>query len=76
MALISTDVADPTEGLEDAQDKAYYRSIFLEAPLGIARISLQGKLLDVNPSLCALLGYEEAQLIGSQFSDFFPNKTR
>lgn len=71
MEMISPRLAGQTEGPAEAQDNAYYRSIYLEAPLGMARISLEGILLDVNPSLCALLGYESEQLIGRHFSDFF-----
>lgn len=71
MKSISPPVAGQAEGSADAQDEAYYRSLYLEAPLGMARISLEGILLDVNPSLCALLGYEPEQLIRRHFSDFF-----
>jgi len=71
MDLISPRVAGQTQATAEAQDNAYYRSIYLEAPRGMARIAIEGTLLDVNPSLCALLGYEPEQLLGHHFFDFF-----
>ncbi len=50
-----------TEALRASEQR--FRSIFEASPLGIALIDLNGRLLQVNPSLCAMLGYSEAELL-------------
>ncbi len=42
--------------LSESQER--YRSIFINAPLGIFRSTLEGRFLEVNPSLAKMLGYE------------------
>lgn len=37
--------------------EANYRSLVLDAPYGICRVTGEGKLLDVNPALVEMLGY-------------------
>ena len=37
--------------------------------LGISHVSVDGKFLDVNPSLCKILGYSREELIGRHFSE-------
>jgi diguanylate cyclase (GGDEF)-like protein/PAS domain S-box-containing protein len=41
-----------------------YRATFDNAPIGIMHVSLDRKVLHVNPKLCQILGYEEPELIG------------
>jgi two-component system cell cycle sensor histidine kinase/response regulator CckA len=41
--------------------EARYRSLVQSSVYGIYRSSLEGKFLDVNPALIAMLGYESAQ---------------
>src|SRR3989442_11899319 len=40
------------------RSEANYRSLVQGAPNGICRVSADGKLLDVNPALVEMLGYE------------------
>lgn len=38
--------------------------------IGIAHVDLEGRFLDANATLCAMLGYEWNELIGKKFADF------
>ena len=44
---------------------------FENAPLGIARCSLEGSLLSVNPALCAVLGRAATDLVGLPIEELF-----
>jgi diguanylate cyclase (GGDEF)-like protein/PAS domain S-box-containing protein len=46
--------------LREAQDR--FRSVFDHAPIGVAVVSLDGRYLQVNRSLCEILGYSEEEL--------------
>ncbi|MEW6126840.1 MAG: PAS domain S-box protein [Acidobacteriota bacterium] len=46
-----------------------YQKIFKYAPIGIAFVGADFKLLKVNPMLCQILGYDEAELLGKTFVD-------
>jgi PAS domain S-box-containing protein len=41
-----------------------FRTSFEHAPIGMAIVSLDGLLLQVNRSLCDILGFSESQLVG------------
>jgi diguanylate cyclase (GGDEF)-like protein/PAS domain S-box-containing protein len=45
-----------------------WRAAFEAAPLGMAKVSLDGRLEAVNPAFCALLGEPERALLGRRFS--------
>ena len=44
--------------------EARFHAIFDGAPVGVAVLDTAGCLLEVNPALCALLGYDAEELIG------------
>ena len=46
--------------LREMRDR--FRSIFDHAPIGVAMVSLEGRYLQVNRSLCEILGYTEKEL--------------
>jgi PAS domain S-box-containing protein len=48
------------DALREARDR--FRSIFDHAPIGVAMVSLEGRYLQVNRSLCEILGYTEEEL--------------
>jgi diguanylate cyclase (GGDEF)-like protein/PAS domain S-box-containing protein len=48
------------DALREARDR--FRSIFDHAPIGVAVVSLEGRYLQVNRSLCEILGYTEQEL--------------
>ncbi len=46
-----------------------FRNIFEEAPIGMAVISLDGRLLQVNKAFCEMLGYNEQKLTTCALSE-------
>jgi diguanylate cyclase (GGDEF)-like protein/PAS domain S-box-containing protein len=48
------------DALREARDR--FRSVFDHAPIGVAKVSLEGQYLQVNRSLCEMLGYSEEEL--------------
>jgi PAS domain S-box-containing protein len=55
--------------VDPAPCDAFFRHVYFEAPVGIARVSTAGCFLDTNPALCALLGYPQEALFGRDFFD-------
>jgi PAS domain S-box-containing protein len=54
-----------------------YRSLFENAVIGIFCSSATGKIIDVNPAFCAMLGYNcREQLIGLSIFDFFQRQSQ
>ncbi|TFH06342.1 MAG: PAS domain S-box protein, partial [Candidatus Thorarchaeota archaeon] len=55
-----------TRHIEDAlaDSEARFRAMFELAPIGVARVSTDGKLLEVNTSLSQMLGYSMNELVG------------
>ena len=47
-----------------------FRTIFEAAPIGIVQCSLDGRILETNPSAQQMLGYESTELRGELFSRF------
>src|SRR6266567_2996917 len=45
-----------------------FRNVFEEAPIGMAVVSLESTLLQVNKAFCEMLGYGEQELAGRSFS--------
>jgi diguanylate cyclase (GGDEF)-like protein/PAS domain S-box-containing protein len=46
-----------------------FHSAFFNAAIGMALLSTEGRLLQANPALCALLGREHAGLVGRDFGE-------
>ncbi|MDB5074371.1 MAG: cph2 2 [Chloroflexi bacterium] len=46
-----------------------YQQVERSTPIGLALQAPDGRYLRVNPALCALLGYSEAELLGRAFRD-------
>jgi two-component system, sensor histidine kinase and response regulator len=49
------------------ESEARFRGSFDHAPVGMALVAPSGRLLRVNRSLCAMLGYNEDELVGKDF---------
>jgi PAS domain S-box-containing protein len=57
-----------TEKALQASEEQFRRS-FVDAPIGMALVSTAGRWLQVNPALCEMLGYSEAELTPLTFQD-------
>jgi PAS domain S-box-containing protein len=49
--------------------EARFRLAFVHSPVGMAVMDSAGRLLQVNPTLCTMLGYSEDDLVGSALAD-------
>jgi diguanylate cyclase (GGDEF)-like protein/PAS domain S-box-containing protein len=52
-----------------ADSEAHFRNAFDHAAIGMALIAIDGRLIQVNQSLCKILGYHEHNLLGTNLSD-------
>src|SRR5690242_14149870 len=52
-----------------AQDEERFQAIFEGAAIGISLTDPAGNLIEVNPALCAMLGYTADELRGRSFSE-------
>jgi PAS domain S-box-containing protein len=48
--------------------EARYRAVFNQAAVGVARGSLDGRLLEVNERFCLITGYQAAELLGMAYA--------
>jgi len=55
------------EALRDNEDK--YRTIFQNSPLGIFRSTFEGRLLEVNPAIAKMFGYNSPETMIHQIHD-------
>lgn len=51
------------------ESEEHFRNAFDYAPIGMALVSLEGKWLRVNRSLCEIVGYTETELLISDFQE-------
>ncbi|WP_448203480.1 PAS domain-containing protein [Azospirillum sp. sgz302134] len=51
------------------QSEERFRSVFEMAAVGIERLALDGRFLDVNAKLCSILGYRREELLGRGYRD-------
>jgi len=52
------------------ESERLFRTVFEHAPVGMAVIDMEQRFLQVNRSLCAILGYEAEELVGRSFNEF------
>jgi PAS domain S-box-containing protein len=55
------------EALRESEER--FRGVFAASPIGMAVADRDGRLLNVNPALCILLGYSEPELLKLSFRD-------
>jgi PAS domain S-box-containing protein len=55
------------EALRESEER--FRASFRQAAVGVALVGMDHRTLSVNPGLCAMLGYSEAELRGRTFID-------
>jgi diguanylate cyclase (GGDEF)-like protein/PAS domain S-box-containing protein len=63
----SDDAQGAGRGAGIKEDSERFRSAFDHAAIGMALVSTEGRWLQVNRSLCAILGYSERELMGMDF---------
>lgn len=70
------DITEKYQSIKEIEaSEARYKSLFYNAPNGIAQLTQNFIFQQVNPALCKLLGYEPYELIGkSIFSFLLENK--
>ncbi|PSH03276.1 MAG: hypothetical protein CXZ00_13175 [Acidobacteria bacterium] len=54
------------------ESEARFQSIYEQVAVGIAQISLDGKILEVNPAMCRMLGRQERDLVGISVQELSP----
>jgi PAS domain S-box-containing protein len=54
------------------ESEARFRTIFEPAGIGIALTDLKGWVIQCNPALCDLLGFEKDEFLGKSFWDLTP----
>jgi diguanylate cyclase (GGDEF)-like protein/PAS domain S-box-containing protein len=59
-----------------AESDARFRTVFDRAPIGIARVALNGRLLDANPTLKEMLGYEDDEMLRLSIADVVHRRDR
>src|SRR5205823_6290916 len=71
---VVSSIIDVTERnrAEDAlrESEERFRAVYDQAGLGIARLSLEGKIEDANPALVQMLGFAAAELVGHDVQEF------
>jgi PAS domain S-box-containing protein len=73
LLVIARDITDRKRmeaGLREAELK--FRTAFEYSAIGIAIVSLEGKWLKVNISLCEMMGYSEQEFLEMSFFDITP----
>ena len=62
-----TDYKRAEAALREEQER--FRLSFDHAPIGKALVAPDGRLLEVNPALCSIVGYSRDDLLGKTFAD-------
>jgi PAS domain S-box-containing protein len=52
------------------QSEAQFRAIFQRSSIGIGLADIKGRIVDINPALCQMLGYSREELYGKCFTDY------
>ncbi len=60
---------DPAGRVDTAADESMLRTVMRHSAIGMAVLDPDGFFLEVNPSLCQLLGYSRDELTGMNFRD-------
>lgn len=77
MVIFSRDVTSESSARRELrQSEQRLRELIDKAPIGIAEFSLDGVLLDANPEVCDLVGYNKATLVGMDADTLVPPELR
>lgn len=71
VAVLGKDISDRLKDKENLkQQEQFLKDIFGFAPIGIYHVSLEGKIVSANPEYAWMLGYESAEAVTEQVTDF------
>jgi diguanylate cyclase (GGDEF)-like protein/PAS domain S-box-containing protein len=56
------------------RSQARFHGAFTNAAIGMALVSANGEILQVNPAVCKMLGYYESELLGGALGAFMPSE--
>lgn len=80
ISVISVGLLDVTKDIDTfnklASAEMMLKSIFDGAGMGICVVDNNDKLIKINPLFCEIFGYEEAELIGTNFTHLLPDELR
>ncbi|MDP6473494.1 MAG: nitrate- and nitrite sensing domain-containing protein [Alphaproteobacteria bacterium] len=68
MAQDITELKQREEALRESEER--FRAIFEDAAFGIATADVDGRMVNCNPALCKMLGYDFGELDGKPWSEF------
>ncbi|RUR73100.1 hypothetical protein DSM107007_55040 [Nostoc sp. PCC 7120 = FACHB-418] len=52
------------------KSEAQFRDIFELSSIGIGLVDMKAQIVDANPALCQILGYQREELCGKSFTDY------
>ncbi|MEM9266481.1 MAG: EAL domain-containing protein [Cyanobacteria bacterium P01_F01_bin.13] len=67
MAVDVTQNRQVEKALRDSEER--YRSIYLQAAVGFANGTIEGRFVDVNPRFCQMLGYSREELLAKSITE-------
>ncbi len=71
------DITDRRRALQQLQESEQkFRTIFRDAPTGMAMVSLEGNFLGANKAFCDFIGYREDELIGKNYTSIMDRRDR
>ena len=50
-------------------DERSKKTLFTESPVGIAKVALDGRFLDINQAFCTIVGYSRSEMMRKRFQD-------
>ena len=63
------DTTASDDPFQSSQFKAIFEQAFRNAPIGMDLTDRSGRFLQVNNTLCRMLGYSEQELLGMRWQD-------
>jgi PAS domain S-box-containing protein len=69
----ASDLARMQKLLESEQR---FRQLFEYVPIAYQSLDIEGRFLDVNPQMCCMMGYQESELLGRCFDEFWVEDIR
>ncbi len=71
IAVLAKDISDRLKDKANLkQQEQHLKDIFGFAPIGIYHVDMEGKVVSANPEYAWMLGYESAEAVAEQITDF------